>query len=55
MARPTEFDIDHALDRAMRVFWKHGYHGTSVADLMKAAGFKNKACTALSATSTLCL
>ena len=42
MARPREFDIDHALDRAMRVFWKHGYHGTSVADLMKAAGVQKQ-------------
>jgi TetR/AcrR family transcriptional repressor of nem operon len=42
MARPREFDIDHALDRAMLVFWKHGYHGTSVADLMKAAGVQKQ-------------
>ena len=42
MARPREFDTDKALDRAMRVFWKHGYHSTSVQDLMKAVGVQKQ-------------
>lgn len=42
MARPREFDADKALDRTMRAFWQHGYHATSVQDLMKAAGVQKQ-------------
>jgi TetR/AcrR family transcriptional regulator, transcriptional repressor for nem operon len=42
MARPREFDIDQALDLAMRTFWQHGYQGTSVFELMKAAGVQKQ-------------
>lgn len=36
MARPREFDMDEALERAMHAFWSHGYAATSLSDLMQA-------------------
>ncbi|MEM8743274.1 MAG: TetR/AcrR family transcriptional regulator [Pseudomonadota bacterium] len=38
MARPKEFNPDEALEKAMRAFWAHGYHDTSMRDLVKATG-----------------
>lgn len=40
MPRTREFDTDAVLDQAMRVFWRHGYVGTSMSDLYKATGLK---------------
>ena len=36
--RPRSFCREEALDRAMTVFWRHGYEGASMADLTKAMG-----------------
>lgn len=36
--RPREFDIEQALDRAVELFWRNGYDGTSIADLTAALG-----------------
>jgi len=36
--RPASFDREAALDRAVELFWKHGYEGASIALLTDAMG-----------------
>jgi TetR/AcrR family transcriptional repressor of nem operon len=38
MARPRTFDPDKVLDIALDVFWRKGFHGTSLDDITDESG-----------------
>ncbi|WP_299727868.1 TetR/AcrR family transcriptional regulator [uncultured Tateyamaria sp.] len=38
MGRPRTFDTDQAIEKAMQVFWTHGYEGASLPDLLDGMG-----------------
>jgi TetR/AcrR family transcriptional regulator, transcriptional repressor for nem operon len=38
MPRPRQFDEEEVLQRAMELFWKQGYRGTSMDELVKYLG-----------------
>ncbi|WP_431223140.1 TetR/AcrR family transcriptional regulator [Serratia sp. L9] len=38
--RPKQFDRAQALDRALDLFWRHGYESTSMADLVEVTAAK---------------
>lgn len=42
MPRPREFDDQEVLDRALSVFWRRGYEGTSIADLVDVVGVQRQ-------------
>jgi TetR/AcrR family transcriptional regulator, transcriptional repressor for nem operon len=42
MARHKEFDREEALQKAMEVFWSHGYEASSIQDLVKHMGINRQ-------------
>lgn len=38
IGRPTEFDRQEALEKAMGLFWRHGYEATGLSDLTSEMG-----------------
>lgn len=38
MARPREFEPDEVIEKAMQVFWQHGYEEASLPDLLTGMG-----------------
>lgn len=42
MARPVEYDLDKVLDNAMEIFWKKGYEGVSMSQLVSFTGLNRR-------------
>jgi len=42
MARPVEYDLEKVLDEAMEIFWKKGYEGVSMAELVSSTGLNRR-------------
>jgi AcrR family transcriptional regulator len=42
MGRPREFNPEDVLDKAMTLFWEHGYDGVSISDLTSATGVNRR-------------
>ena len=40
--RPRGFDEEEVLDVAMRLFWEHGFDGTSMSELTEAMGINRR-------------
>lgn len=36
--RPRQFDTEVAIEKAMKLFWKKGFHGTTIPNLTEALG-----------------
>jgi TetR/AcrR family transcriptional regulator, copper-responsive repressor len=41
MGRPKNFSREEVLEKAMPVFWTHGFSDTSLQDLERATGVNN--------------
>jgi len=42
MARPTEYNIDDVLDKAMDIFWEKGYEAVSMAQIVDETGLNRR-------------
>jgi len=42
VGRPKGFDEEEVLARAMDVFWRHGYQGTALTELLRAMGISRQ-------------
>ena len=38
MARSKQFNTEEVLEKAIRLFWKQGFHATSMEDLVSTLG-----------------
>lgn len=42
MARPVEYDLEKVLDNAMEIFWKKGFDGVSMTELVSCTGLNRR-------------